>query len=185
VKSLLYVALPAALVLAALMFTWQGLQPPDEPAAAPAEEPPRYSVTGAQWTRLGATGQPEFRAHADGIDYYADDSAKLRGITLDALGGYESPWHVEAPAGEAPARERRLRLTGGVRAFGEHQNGSPVSFLTSSLWVDLLRRELYTESKVELQTDFGTAEARGMRAPFDDARVYLQGDVQVDYAPEG
>lgn len=182
---LLYVAAPLALLVAALLFTWQGLQAPPAGRAAPEQEPPRYAVTGAQWLRLGVKGQPEFRAQAATIDYYADGSAKLRAIEIDALGGFESPWHLQAPSGEAPPRARRLLLKGGVRATGEHASGMPVSFTSEHLWVDLLRRELHTDTKVTLQTEARSATARGLRADFDGERVQLLNDVQVDYAPEG
>lgn len=184
-RSLLYVVLPAALVAAALLFTWQGLQAPPAGAPAAAREPPRYAVTGAHWLRLGVQGEPEFRATAAGIDYYADGSAQLRDIGLDALGGHASPWELRAPSGEAPPRSRRLLLKGGVHAVGEHASGVPVSFDTDQLWVDLLRRELRTDSRVELQTDFRRATARGLRADFNGEHVQLLNDVQVDYAPEG
>ena len=182
---LLYLAVPAVLVLAALFFTWQGFQAPLPGATTPEKDPPRYAVTGAQWVRLGVTGEPEFRAQAANIDYYADGSAKLRPLRIDALGGFESPWHVQAPMGEAPPRARRLLLKGGVRATGELASGSPVAFSTNHLWVDLLRRELHTETKVTLQTEARSATARGLRADFDGERVQLLNDVQVDYAPEG
>jgi len=184
-KALLYFLLPAALLLAAIFFAWQGLQAPAPEAVAATVEQPRYAVAGAQWLRLGVNGEPEFRAEAAAIDYYADGSAKLRTITIDALGGYDSPWRLQAPTGEAPPRARRLLLTGGVHATGQHASGVPVSFDSERLWVDLLRRELYTEAAVRLQTDFRSASARGLRADFDGERVQLLNDVQVDYAPEG
>lgn len=184
-RALLYVFLPAALLIAAIFFSWQGLQAPPPQAVKPDAEQPRYAVTGAHWVRLGVSGEPEFRAQAAAIDYYADGSAKLRTIGIDALGGYDSPWHLQAPLGEAPPRARRLRLTGGVHATGEHASGAPISFDSAYLWVDLLRRELYTDAPVQLQTDFRSASARGLRADFDGERVQLLNDVRVDYAPEG
>lgn len=72
-----------------------------------------------------------------------------------------------------------------MRATGEHASGSPVAFTTNHLWVDLLRRELHTDTKVTLQTEARSATARGLRADFDGERVQLLNDVQVDYAPEG
>ena len=183
--ALLYVVLPAALVIAAVYLSWRGLQAPPPEVVAAQKELPRYAVTHAQWTRLGVSGEPEFRASAEAIDYYADGSARARAVGLDALGGHDSPWLLRAPAGEAPPRSRRLLLTGGVEATGEHPNGAPVRFTTERLWVDLLRRELYTEAPVEVHTDFRSATARGLRADFRGERVQLLNDVQVDYAPEG
>lgn len=184
-RAFIYAFLPATLLLAAIWFTWQGLQAPPPEVVAAQKELPRYAVTGAEWTRLGVSGAPEFRARAAAIDYYADGSAQLRTIGIDALGGHESPWQLRAPAGEAPPRARRLLLTGGVQAEGRHPSGAPIQFATERLWVDLLRRELYTEAPVQLQTDFRSASARGLRADFRGERVQLLNDVRVDYAPEG
>jgi LPS export ABC transporter protein LptC len=180
----LYVLVPVALVAAALAFTWRGFQEPAQAPAAPAAEPPRYAIAGAEWLRLGRDGQPEFRARAATLDYFADDSVTLSEVQLDALGGYRSPWHVEAPRGNAPPRERRLRLTGGVRATGALANEN-VSLVTQRLWVDLLRRELHTDAPVELRSDFRSATARGLRTDFDGEHVRLLNDVRVDYVPEG
>jgi LPS export ABC transporter protein LptC len=185
VKTLLYAVLPLALLAGAVALIWQGLRTPPPEPSGPAQEQPRFAVTGARWLRLGAGGQPEFRAQAAAIDYYADGSARLRAVGLDALGGHESPWHLEAPAGESPPRARRFQLTGGVRGTADRPDGGTVAFATDRLWVDLLRRELYTEATVRLQTDLRSASARGLRADFDGERVQLLGDVRVDYAPGG
>jgi len=180
---ILYLLIPAALVTAALIFAWHGFQEPTQLAAAPAKEPPRYAITGVQWLRLGPEGEPEFRAEAESVDYFADESAEMRNVKLDSLGGYSSPWHVEAPRGQAPARERRLKLTGGVRASGALAR-ERVSLVTPRLWVDLLRRELHTDAPVELQSDFRSATARGLRSDFAGEHVQLLNDVRVDYVPE-
>ena len=170
-------------VIAALLYTWQASEaPPPETPAATAELP-RYSVTGVQWLRLDRQGEPEFRAKAEALDWYADESATLRKVELDALGGYSSPWHVEAPAGRAPAHERQLQLTGGVEASGALAS-ERVAVTTPKLWVDLLRHELRTDERVVLKSDFRNATARGLRTDFAGEHVQLLNDVQVDYAPD-
>lgn len=184
-RALLYVVLPAVLLLAALYFTWEGLREPPPPAVAAAPEAPRYAVTGALWVHLDRQGDPEFRARADTIDYYADESARMTTVSLDGLGGTASPWHIEAPAAQAPPHERQLQLEGGVHATGERVGGETVSFTTETLWVDLLRKELHTDAAVQLQTEFRSATARGLRADFDGERVQLLNDVKVDYASPG
>ena len=180
-----YLLLPAVLLGATAYFVLN-----EAPAPAPAEstassEPPRYEVTGAEWIRLGRDGTPEFRARAQSIEYFADQSAHLHGLSLDALGGVQSPWTLSAPEGRSPPHEKRIELTGGVNAHGLADDGSPLAFDTRRLWVDLLRRELYTEAPVELRTDLRRATARGLRADFDGERVQLLNDVVVDYVPEG
>ena len=181
---LLYLFLAVALVAAALMYTWEGMQEPEPAAVAPTQEPPRYTLTGVRWLRLGQDGEPEFRADAKSLDYFADASVTMRNVKLDALGGYSSPWHLEAPRANAPPRERRLRLTGGVHATGSLAN-EDVKLVTPRLWVDLLRRELQTDAPVEMQSDFRSVKARGLRSDFDGEHVQLLNDVRVDYAPPG
>ena len=179
----LYLALPIALVLGALIFIAMGLREPPVETAAPVTAPPRYVLTGAQWVRLGAQGQPEFRAQADSIEYFADESIQLHTITLDALGGMSSPWNLQAPAGMVPPRERRVLLEGGVVAKGQYANGAPIEFTTPVLWIDLLRRELRTDSPVLLESDLRRASARGLRADFSGDSVQLLNEVQVEYVP--
>jgi LPS export ABC transporter protein LptC len=180
----LYVLVPVALVAGAALLSLRGFQDRAPEAPAPAAEPPRYAATGVEWLRLGRGGEPEFRARAAALDYFADESITMRDVKLDALGGFSSPWHVEAPRANAPPRERRLRLTGGVQASGALAN-EDVSLSTPRLWVDLLRRELHTDARVELQSDFRSATARGLRTDFAGEHVQLLNDVRVDYAPGG
>ena len=179
----LFLLVPIVLVAVALAFTWQGFQEPAPAAVAPAAEPPRYAISGAVWLRLGRDGEPEFRAQARTLDYFADESVVMKDVTLDSLGGYRSPWHIEAPTGTSPPRERRMRLSGGVRATGAVAQ-EKLELATPRLWVDLLRRELYTDAPVKLQSEFRTVAARGLRSDFDGEHVQLLSDVQVDYVPQ-
>lgn len=181
---MLYLLIPGGLLAAALIFTFHGFQEAAETAATPSQEPPRYAITGVQWLRLGRQGEPEFRAEAESLDYFADESVEMRNVRIDALGGYKSPWHLEAPRGKAPPHERRMRLSGGVRATGDLAQ-ERVALTTPRLWVDLLRRELHTDADVRLESDFRTATARGMRSDFDGEHVQLLNDVKMDYVPEG
>jgi LPS export ABC transporter protein LptC len=181
---ILYLLIPAALLTAAMIFTLYGFQETAETAVAPAADPPRYAATGAQWLRLGREGEPEFRAEAETLDYYADESVRMTQVRIDALGGYSSPWHLEAPRAQSPPRERRLRLSGGVRATGDLA-AERVELTTQRLWVDLLRRELHTDADVRLESDFRNATARGMRSDFNGDHVQLLNDVKMDYVPGG
>jgi LPS export ABC transporter protein LptC len=178
----LFLLIPVALIIGALLLSFH--EEPARAPAAPTQEPPRYTVTDAHWLRLGSDGEPEFRAQAASLEYFADESVKLREVRLDALGGLSSPWHVEAPRGNAPPRERRLRLTGGVTATGALANEN-VALQTPRLWVDLLRRELHTDAPVDVRSDFRSVKARGLRTDFAGEHVQLLNDVRVDYAPEG
>jgi LPS export ABC transporter protein LptC len=180
-----YLAIAVLLAVAGAYLALRGLRTPPPEAAAETEALPRYAITHAEWVQLGPNGEPEFRARAASIDYFADESIRLRDLELDTLGGAASPWSVRAPSGSAPPHERRMLLTGGVEAEGRVAGDMPVDFRSERLWVDLLRRELYTDGPVEMHTDLRTARARGLRADFGGERVQLLNDVQVDYVPEG
>lgn len=183
VTRLLYVGIPVALVGLAIFVAGPDLGTTPE-ASAPAARLPRYSVSNAQWIRLGARGEPEFRAEAASIDWYPDDSAELTQLRIDSLGGTASPWRLEAPAGHAPAGERRIRLTGSVHAVSERPDAETVDFTAPDLWVDLLRHELSTQSAVVLRAGVRSATARGLQADFAGEHLRLLEDVQVDYVPE-
>ena len=59
-----------------------------------------------------------------------------------------------------------------------------LALTTPRMWVDLLRRELYTDAQVTLQSDFRNVSARGLRSDFDGEHIQLLSDVQVDYVPQ-
>lgn len=172
--------------LAAAAAVWavlnERLEAPAAESVAPADALPRYALANAEWLRLDARGEPELRVRTESIDYYADDSAQMGMLTLDALGGTESPWTLTAPRGRMPAHERRVLLEGGVLAQGRYAD-EPVQFTTEALWVDLLRRELRTDAAVVLYSEFRRASARGLRADFSGENVQLLNDVQVEYVP--
>ena len=75
---IVYLLIPAALITAALIFTFYSFEEAPEAAAAPSAEPPRYAATGVQWLRLGSDGQPEFRVEAATFDYFADESVGFK-----------------------------------------------------------------------------------------------------------
>ena len=85
-------ALPILIVLGILLATFRGGAP--EPAAPPAsaEAAPRYKLTDGRWLRYNQGGQPEFVLSAGEIQYFDDESARLKSIEMHSLGGSSSPW---------------------------------------------------------------------------------------------
>lgn len=155
---------------------------PREIVSADAPTPPRYVVQQARWLRLGADGQPQFRAQAAEIRFYADESAQMDTLTLDALGGFDSPWQVRSTAGSVPAGQKRIRLQGAVSAEGRVLDGEPAQFRTTELWVDPELEQLSSPRPVQIETPTRSATAGGLRTDFKGQAVALSGPVAVRYA---
>lgn len=156
--------------------------PATQNAAAPATEPPRYTVRTARWQRFDADGKPMFEATADSIEYFDDESAELHTLDLTALsGGDGDPWRASAPSGHSPPGEHRLQLTGGVKGQGHWPDGEPLEFATPDLWLDPSEKRLDTTSKVTIQSPTRSAEAVGLRVDGQHSTIHLLKDVRIRY----
>lgn len=179
-------ALPILLALGVLLGTWRGAAPPRPEAPEAVGALPRYTLKEAHWTRFDESGKPAFEATAGNIDYFSDESARLKTIELRALGGKASPWRISAPEGYAPPREQRVNLHGPVTAVAqwpEGEKGEPLNFEASQLWVDQRKQELYTDTPVRLSGPNRNAEAGGLRADWTGKKLELLGDVRMKYVP--
>jgi lipopolysaccharide export system protein LptC len=98
------------------------------------------------------------------------------------LGGSGAPWIARAPAGEVPAGDPRLHLTGGVEGEGRWPDGEALRFRTPELWLDLAKDRLETEAGFEL--DSPSRSARGGRLAVEGKRqqLVLRNDVTMRYA---
>jgi LPS export ABC transporter protein LptC len=176
--------LPILAVLGVLFATWRGATPITAPVTVTTAGQPRYTLSGARWTRYDEQGQASFAAQAQTIDYYNDESARLHEVELRGLGGIGSPWQIKAPLGIAPAHARRMLLSGPVTAIGRWPEGESVSFVTPELWVDQDSREISTEAAVKLVSASRSADATGLRADWEGKTLELLHDVRVNYVPE-
>lgn len=155
------------------------------PDAAEAHGPatPRYALTGATWLKLDSKGQPQFRAQAAQIDFYDDHSAQLQMLSVDALGGLDSPWRLNAPSGYIPPQQKRLRLDGPITGEGRIGDNEWAQLEAEQLWVDQTLRELSSDRPVSLVSPRRQAKAHGLRADFSAKRIELRGNVEARYVP--
>ena len=177
---------PLALLLA-LGFWLSNLPEPavTEPAVTAEKTAPRYAMSGVRWLRLDNQGRPQFRAQAATIDFYDDDSARLHTLGLDALGGFDSVWHLTAPSGYVPARQKRLRLDGPVTGEGQLAENETAHLHAGQLWVDQTKREISSDRPVLIESPRRQAQAQGLRADFGGKRIELRGKVEAHYDPRG
>ncbi len=173
-RLLVVLSVVAVIAGGVLLETWRGGAPAPEPQAAEPEALPRYKVTDGRWVRYNVRGQPEFQATAETIEYFDDESARLKTIEMHSLGGASSPWRLSAPEGFAPAHsQQRLQLRGGVTAMGHWPEGEPLNFETPYLWIDEARRQLDTDAPVLVRGRNRSARAEGLRADWVGKSVEL------------
>lgn len=180
-RPLLLAVLLMAVAAAVVQYSLRTGTAPIE-IAETGERPPRYELNTVHWQRLGENGQIEFRAQAQRLRQYGDDSAELSELQLDALGGLDSPWQIRAPSGTVPSRQKRIRLNGPVVANGRLTPNEPAQLTAESMWVDSTKKELSTDGPVTVKTPTRSAQARGLRTDFKGRQLNLLHEVEVTYA---
>ncbi|HSW15242.1 MAG TPA: LPS export ABC transporter periplasmic protein LptC, partial [Solimonas sp.] len=177
-RGSLFLGLASALALFAVLTLLRGFQPEPPAEVAAQAQLPRYELRGVEWTRLDAQGRPLIEAVAGTIRYYDDESARFDTLEVRRLGA-NGPWNLTSPDGTMPAGEERLRLNPPVLITGRLSNGEPVQIDAESLWVDLQRKEIHTEDRVQLHAPNRQARARGLRADWAGTQLRLLNDVEV------
>jgi LPS export ABC transporter protein LptC len=177
---------PLAAVLGVLLVLWSLRDdggPAEEEALGP--ELPRYVLRGAEWSRFDEKGRLEFQGSADTIDYFDDESARMRTFALSVFGREGAPWSATAPEGYAPpgGNQQRLQLRGGVEGRGRWPDGEDLEFRTPELWVDTKAETLSTDAKVMLDSRSRNAVARGLRVAGPQQHLSLLHDVEMRYVP--
>lgn len=179
--SRLLLGLLALAVIAAAMWTsLQQVDTADRVTAEDSGDAPRYYIKDATWTMLGPTGEAEYRMQAELAEYFDDQSARLSELRVADLAG-EQIWTINAPSGYAPPRQRRMLLNGPITADGQWADGQQFQLNTEHLWIDTLRREIYTDAEVLLSSALRRVQARGLRADWRGDHLQLLDQVRVRY----
>lgn len=145
---------------------------------------PRYVLRGAQWRSFDSAGALRFEGSAESIDYFDDESARMRQFEITALGAGGAPWHAAAPQGYAPPGSRdRVQLTGGVTGEGRWPDGETLSFKTPELWVDSATNTLETAAAVDLHSASRSGSANGLKVSGPRQRLSLLRNVEIRYVP--
>lgn len=152
--------------------------------SAQAPQQPRYVLRGAEWRRYDGAGQAQFEGHAENIDYFDDDSARLSQFDVVVLAARGAPWKASAPQGYAPPDSRhRLQLSGGVKGEGRWPDGEPLTFRTPEVWVDSEAETLETTEPVELNSATRAATGTGLKINGKKQKLALLHDVELRYVP--
>ncbi len=174
----------AVLLLALAFFGFRGEDGPAAGAVVTSEQP-RYVLRGAEWSSFDEKGTLEFQGSAANIDYFDDESARLRTFALSVFGSQDdAPWTATAPEGYSPPGQReRLQLLGGVEGKGRWPDGEEMVFETPQLWVDTKAETITTDEKVDLRSKSRTASARGLRVAGPKQEMSLLKEVEMRYVP--
>lgn len=176
----------AAAALAVLLVIWSFRDdggPVEEEKLSAVQ--PRYVLRGAEWSSFDEKGRLQFQGSADNIDYFDDESARMRVFALSVFARDGAPWIATAPEGYAPpgSKQQRLQLRGGVEGRGRWPDGEDLEFRTPDLWVDTQAETLTTDAKVTLESQRRNAVARGMRVSGPKHHLSLLNDVEMRYVP--
>ena len=180
-------AIPLAVLLACLLVFWSFRDDggPAEEETIEADQP-RYVLRGAEWSSFDEAGRLQFQGSADNIDYFDDESARMRTFALSVFGrDGQEPWIATAPEGYAPpgSKQQRLQLRGGVEGRGRWPDGEDLQFKTPELWVDTKAETLSTDAQVTLESRSRNAIARGLRVTGEKQHLSLLHDVEMRYVP--
>lgn len=153
-------------------------------SAAQAAEQPRYVLRGTQWRSFDAAGAVSYEGRASNIEYFDDQSARLRDFEVSLLAARGAPWTATAPEGYAPPGSRdRMQLRGGVEGQGRWPDGEALQFRTPELWVDAGSESLETEARVEVDSATRRARARGLKVDGERQKLALLHEVEMRYVP--
>lgn len=180
--ALLCALLAASLWL--LNLSWRGLPVSTATFEAQDDAVPRYAVRDARIQQYDGNGNLRYEATAKQVDFYDNDSVQLELLELSQLGGRQV-WSLQSPSAYGPPGERRLLLQGPVRGDGQWPSGDTFELRADHLWVDTLRREIYTDSDVSLNGERRQIQARGLRADWNGTRLNLLRNVVARYTADG
>lgn len=173
------------LTAGAALLTLNNYQKAGQPKPATQDERvPRYVLHDAQWTRLDKSGQPEYRAQAQTLEYYDDESSRLTLPVIHAFGGKTSPWKLTAREGSTPPHSRDLLLQPNVLITGHWQDGRELSISTPKLWLDTGHKLLHTDEPVELISVGRKLDAKGLVADSAGEQIKLLANVHGVYEPD-
>jgi LPS export ABC transporter protein LptC len=172
--------------LGGLFYTFQQMDNAGVTTPEASPNLPRYTVMGADMTRLDADGFPMLHGTADSIDYYDDQSGHAQNLTVDLIDDDNKTWHLTSPAASLPAHQHRFMLEGPVVADGRWpDDDAPLSLHTDHLWVDPDQHLIDTDAPVHLVSTGRNGDAVGMRSNWAAQTLQLLHNVKMTYeAPQ-
>jgi LPS export ABC transporter protein LptC len=177
-----WLLLGAAAVATVLVGGWLTEEP--TPPELPEAPPPRadYYLRDAEVDVMDDTGQLSYRLRTTELLRYSDHSSRMSQVQIDALGGQDGVWRLEAGEALITRDQEQLLLSGGVRMQTEGLRG-PTQLTTKTLKVELKRKRMTTADPVAVTGPEFEAQAVGMQAAFQNRNLTLLNQVRTRYVP--
>ncbi|HXG28334.1 MAG TPA: LPS export ABC transporter periplasmic protein LptC [Nevskiales bacterium] len=154
------------------------------PPALPETPPPRadFYLRDADIEVMDAEGRLSYRVHTAELLRYNDMSSRLAKVRIEALGGREGVWQLEAEEALISRHREQLLLRGDVRMRTEGPGGATL-LTTDTLTVAIKDRRLTTADPVTIVGPEFQTRAVGMQADFRNRDLTLLNQVRSHYAP--
>ncbi len=174
----LLIALFCALLVWAVLFSSQSRPP----AATAFREQPSdvdYFLEGTEIVATDASGQPEFRLHADTMHHFTTgDRIELENPYIIGFENSERIYELRARRGQGEFASETLTLEGNVELDRQTGDGEIIAMRTSTLALDRRSGIAETDTNVVITAPSVTLYATGLTADLNTGRLRLYHNVK-------
>jgi LPS export ABC transporter protein LptC len=182
-RSIIIAVLLAAAALASWYLAQQGGA--DDATDVALESPHRgYYLKSARILGTGADGALLYEIQAKHAEQSGDDEIAFTDVLINYSPASDVPWILNADAALINQGERRVRLSGHVRAVSSAGfSGNDTEIRTQYLELDPERYIAETDQRVQVRIGARSLTATGMLASLKENRLELKSNVNGKFAP--
>ncbi len=158
---------------------------PDETSGTPTDTEHRgFYLTNARILGTGGSGDLLYEIEADRAEQQVDQSIEFQNVRLLYSPASDVPWTVHADSATIRSDERRVFLSGHVRAISSAGEGEDdTEIRTDYLELDPDNFIAETDRRVQIRLGERSLTATGMLASLDEDRLELKSNVSGKFFP--
>ncbi len=142
-----------------------------------------FYLVNARILGTGPAGELLYEIEAEHAEQRADNSIDFENVRLDYTPESDVPWTVVADTAQIDDQERRVRLSGHVRAVSNRPDSPETEIRTDYLELDPDAFTAETEERVQIRIGERSLTATGMLASLNDDRLELKSNVSGKFFP--
>ncbi|MEE4163698.1 MAG: LPS export ABC transporter periplasmic protein LptC [Woeseiaceae bacterium] len=143
-----------------------------------------FYLVDARILGTGPTGELLYEIEAEHAEQVDDESIDFTNVRLDYSPETDVPWSVVADSATIRGDERRVLLSGDVRAVSPASESQPETEIrTEYLELDPDNFVAETEQRVQIRIGERSLTATGMLASLDEDRLELKSNVSGKFLP--